>query len=240
MHLIEKGVIEKARLSNHKLEDVAKYFGITDVKEYHKSDIDAKVTMRLFHTIYKLNHGKLWTMTNYKNKEIANGANSPVITEKKTIENESKEETNMNENLIDWKQNYDNEVDAEVYQSPQGFYEAIVPIKGVDRIVRMSEEEYKMYLNIRKMAPGYPLRVFYLTILVPGIKSAIVRYAKNRREVPKSKQPAYYDAPAVAESPANEPGASFDDILEREDEAMERESMTAPVSPENNEISVER
>ena len=149
----------------------------------------------------------------------------------------------MNENLIDWEQNYDNEVDTEVYQSPQGFYEAIVPIKGIDRIVRMSEEEYKMYLNIRKMAPGYPLRVFYLTILVPGIKSAIVRYAKSRKEVPKSKQPAYYDAPiamAAPESPTNEPGVVFNDILEREEQAMERESMAAPVSPAHNEISVER
>ena len=149
----------------------------------------------------------------------------------------------MNENLIDWEQNYDNEIDTEVYKSPQGFYETIVPIKGVDRIVRMSEEEYQMYLKIRKITPGYPLRVFYLTILVPGIKSAIVRYAKNRREVPKSKQPAYYDAPiamVAAESSVNEPGIVFNDILEREEKAMDRESVAATVPPAHNEMSVER
>lgn len=168
-HMVETGVIEKCRLANMTLKGVAEYYGIKDVSGYHDSRVDAKITMRLFHTMYKAYHGQFWAMMNRKHMAIAKGEAEPM-----EITNE--EEETMNNTSIDWVQEYSNEPDCDIYRSDQGFYEALVPIKGTKQIVRMSQKELDMYMAIRKIAPNYPLRVFYLTILVPGIISAVKNY----------------------------------------------------------------
>lgn len=174
-HMVETGVIEKCRLANMTLKGVAEYYGIKDVSGYHDSRVDAKITMRLFHTMYKAYHGQFWAMMNRKQMAIAKGKAEPI-----EITNE--EEETMNNAIIDWMQDYSTEPDCDILKSDQGFYQALVPIKGTKQIVRMSQKELDMYLAIRKMAPNYPLRVFYLTILAPGIISAV----KNNEEATNS------------------------------------------------------
>lgn len=198
-YLVDQGVIDTSRLPNMTLKGVAEYYGIKDVTGYHDSRVDAKVTMRIFHTMYKTHQGLFWTMTGRKNAAIAKGEWLP-----KSIAD--KEDAVMENKMIDWAQDYSNESEIEVYKSPSGIYEALVPIKGMDRIIRMSKDEYDTYLNLRKMAPGYPLRVFYLTILAPGIRCAILSHIEEKKKM----QEAADNSPAVDISPSEDFSADID------------------------------
>lgn len=171
LNYIKRGLIDETKLSSKTLQGVAEYFGIKNVKGYHDSQVDAKVTMRLFHTICHLDHCHFWTFTTRKNIDKA------IHKEAKTMEKQT----------IDWLQDYSDEKDCTIYRSPQGFYEALVPIKNMPRLIRMSQEEFDMFRNIRKMTPGYPLRVFYLTILAPGAIDTVLKYEKKLENAAKEK-----------------------------------------------------
>lgn len=197
-YLAECGAIEKLRLPNMTLKGVAEYFSINDVTGYHNSQVDATVTMRLFHIMNDIFHGKFFIMTNIRDKEVSQKKVNEVA------ENKVKEETQMANTIIDWEQNYAEEAENEIYKSPQGFYEALVPIKNEKRIVRMSEEEYEMYLKLRTMAPGYPLRVYYLTILAPGIRSAILNHVENEGKETVQEIPVAFCSEESEQNPVTE------------------------------------
>ena len=56
----------------------------------------------------------------------------------------------------------------------------------------MTKAEYDLYKKICKLATGYPLRIFYLTVLAPGEIAAVREFkkkvaAEKTKEIPKLK-----------------------------------------------------
>ena len=174
-NLLEKGFINRNQLQKQDLQAVAEYYGIKNITGYHNSLVDATVAMKLFWAMYEKNHGYFWVMPNRKVKEIM---------ESKGIENKEAEaamETKSTLGVMD----YSYETEDVIYKSSNHLYEALIMIGKKEQIIRMTKGEYDLYKKICKFAPGYPLRVFYLTVLAPGQMTAVRRF-KEKLEAEKS------------------------------------------------------
>ena len=170
--LLEKGIIFKNQLPKQDLQAVAEYYGIKNITGYHNSLVDATATMKLFWAMYEKNRGYFWLMANRKLLEI----------------NEA-EYSKGTEDMMDTKaaagiMDYSYETEDVIYKSSGNLYEALILLGKREQIIRMTKAEYDLYQKICKFAPGYPLRVFYQTILAPG-QMAAVRKFKEKLESEK-------------------------------------------------------
>lgn len=167
--LLDRGVINGSKLQKLDLQAVAEYYGIKNITGYHNSLVDSMVTMKLFWAMYEENRGYFWLMASRKVLEItdSNGSTSK--------EAEDTMDTKGTLSVMD----YAFEKEDVIYKSSGNLYEALVMIGKKEQIIRMTKAEYDLFKKICKFAPGYPLRVFYLTVLAPGQIAAVRQYREK-------------------------------------------------------------
>ena len=160
------------------LEDVAAYYGITDVTGYHNSLVDAKVTMNLFWRMAKKTKGFLWVVSSH------------TTTVNKNLQDLYTKEVNKHmENFeLPDMMDYSYEEPQSLMKTEDGFYQGMVVMGRKERLVRLSKKEYKLLKKIRKLVPNYPLSVYYTTIVVPGAQEALRIYEENKEN--EEKEPA--------------------------------------------------
>ena len=167
--LLGKGIINKNQLPKLDLQAVAEYYGIKNISGYHNSLVDATATMKLFWAMYEKNRGFFWLMPSQKVLDITEPENS------KNKDSEDMMNTKAATGILD----YSYETEDVIYKSSGNLYEALVMIGEKEQIIRMTKAEYNLYKKICKFAPGYPLRVFYQTILAPGQITAVRKFKEQ-------------------------------------------------------------
>ncbi len=157
------------------LSDVATYYGVKEVKSFHNSLVDAKVTMDLFWRMVKKTHGMLWVV-------------SPRVTKiAPNLKELYAKEVNKQMDMTDMPtmMDYSYEEPASLMKTNDGFYQGMVVIGRKERLVRLTKKEYKLLKKIRQLVPNYPLSVFYVSIVVPGAQETIRIYEESKeKEVP--------------------------------------------------------
>lgn len=140
------------------LKDVAAYYGIQNVKGWHNSFVDAKVTMQLFQAMQTVTGNQFWVvdMGKFPNKkessfEQVESASDRIMTVQDMA-------------LFDYSQNKM----KPVVKIGKHLYQGIFSINGIKLVARMTSSEYKLYKKICETTPNYPLSIFYLTVLSPG------------------------------------------------------------------------
>lgn len=212
--LLEKGFINRNQLQKQDLQAVAEYYGIKNITGYHNSLVDATVAMKLFWAMYEKNHGYFWVMSNHKVKEIM---------ESKGTENKEAEAA-MESKLTMGIMDYSYETEDVIYKSSSNLYEALIMVGKKEQIIRMTKAEYDLYKKICKFAPGYPLRVFYLTVLAPG-QMAAVRMFKEKLEAEKRAANDVVDAAFGSDDEENSILPESEEIESDETTAAESEAM---------------
>lgn len=144
--------------AGQKLMDAASYYGINDVCGYHNSMVDSTITMRLF-----------WEMNNQVDGKFV------VIQDEQIPELGIATEVDIAKGSVMGLQNpreymdYSGQKEEIIRPISKGMYEAVVNMYGTKAIVRLTKQEYKLFKNIRKVTPNYPLWVFYRSVVAPGV-----------------------------------------------------------------------
>lgn len=148
------------------LKDVAAYYGIQNVKGWHNSFVDAKVTMQLFQAMQTVTGNQFWVidMDKFQNKKESSF---------EQVESESHGIMTVQDMaLFDYSQNKM----EPIVKIGKHLYQGIFKINGIKVVARMTSSEYKLYKRICEMTTNYPFHIFYLTVLAPG---AIQSFQEN-------------------------------------------------------------
>lgn len=166
--LIAKGMINAEKLNKQDLQGIAEYYGIKNVSGYHNSLVDATVTMKLFWEMNRVHNGVFWVLSREEE--------TPVQEEKKEV-TENMEINGKTNSMGVMDYSYENP--DVIFKASSNLYEAVIMVGRREQLVRMTGEEYDLFTRIQKFAPGYPLSMFYLTILAPGAMSEVRKYARR-------------------------------------------------------------
>ena len=180
--LLAKGLINKNMLPKQDLQSVAEYYGIKNITGYHNSLVDATVTIKLFWVIYEKSHGFFWIMANNSIKEKMEGVHS---------EDDEIQEEDMNIKNALGVMDYTYEEPDVICKSSGNLYEALIMIGRKEQVIRMIKSEYDLYQKICKSAPGYPLRIFYQTVLAPGRMTAVRKFKEKMEKEKKALENVY-------------------------------------------------
>ena len=181
LFLVNHNVETDSGMKGYTLKDVAAHYDVHNKQGWHDSFVDSMVTMRLFFAMYKAHQGKLWVIGN-NNLDI-NDLKKMDISPKTEKENPM-ESSNKSEVL-----GYSGESEAKVTKISRHLYQGIITVDGEEIPVRMTKAEYKLYKKICKVSPGYPLRVYYLSVLKPGAVHAMQKQKLQDKSTADESEP---------------------------------------------------
>lgn len=155
-HLRNKGLVKKSE-TDCNVKKLAEYFGFDMTAAGNGEDVNGRMKWKIFDGMTKFKDGFL--------AKLAPKINSLKIRKLEAGVPES-----------DWIDITDEapvepsaESAIEKIVENQGLYETLIPDGGDYVIVRMSEAEYSLFLQIQNCRKDYTVKLFYETILKPGI-----------------------------------------------------------------------
>lgn len=155
--MLNQGVVPKKKAPDCSPKKIAEYFDFDAAAVGNPEELNACMKWKIFDAMTKLKGGFLAKMApkikSLKIRKLEAGvpeADWIDITDEAPVEPST-------ESAIE-----------KIVQN-QGLYETLIPDGGDYVIVRMSEVEYSLFLQIQNCRKDYTVKLFYETILKPGI-----------------------------------------------------------------------
>ena len=171
------------------LKDVSAYYGIQNVKGWHNSFVDAKVTMQLFQAMQTVTGNQFWVIDMGKFQNKKESSFEQMESESDGIM------TVLDMALFDYSPNKM----KPVVKIGKHLYQSVFAINGVKVVARITSSEYKLYKKICEMTPNYPFSIFYLTALAPGAthhqQTVFQKNAELKEKKASKEEPAHADKP---------------------------------------------
>ena len=154
-YMLNQGVVSKKAVSDESLKKIAAYFGFKVIG--NSENQGGLMKWKIFDGMTKLKNGFLAKMAP-KIKFLRNRKLEAGVEESEWIDitDEAPVESGVDHVVEKIVQN-------------QGLYETLISDGGDYIIVRMSEAEYSLFLQIQNCRSDYSVKLFYETILKPGI-----------------------------------------------------------------------
>ncbi len=232
MEMKEEGLLDN-RYNGATLKETALYFHIR-ANDYHTSHTDALATTVVMQEMLKLGDGMVVEIT----PSIIQIPRPPFGMEPNW---EKEERGDMQQNKP-----VGPKADSRIYRIGD-FYECVIAGSQGPSFLRMTQEEYDLFLRIRELRPDYTVRLYSETILTPSIVARLA--ALEEAETAKDAAPVAQEIEAlpeeetvskeIEETPAPEAEEIAEEVspvVEEEDEAM-GEAVEDSVSEEIVEAS---
>ncbi len=237
LEMKEEGLLDN-RYNGATLKETALYFHIR-ANDYHTSHTDALAAAVVMQEMMKQGDGMVVEIT----PSIIQIPRPPFGMEPDW---EKEERGDMAQNKT-----IGPKADSRVYKIGD-FYECVIAGGQGPTFVRMTQEEYDLFLRIRELRPDYTVRLYSETILTPSIVARLAALEEAEKAAPVASAPEVVEAPELieeAESSISEeieeapvPAAVeiAEEIVEEQMPAVEAEELTAAAeSPASAEISDE-
>ncbi len=232
MEMKEEGLLD-SRYNGATLKETALYFHIR-ANDYHTSHTDALATTVVMQEMLKLGDGMVVEIT----PSIIQIPRPPFGMEPNW---EKEERGDMQQNKP-----VGPKADSRIYRIGD-FYECVIAGSQGPSFLRMTQEEYDLFLRIRELRPDYTVRLYSETILTPSIVARLA--ALEEAETAKDAAPVAQEIEAlpeeetvskeIEETPAPEAEEIAEEVspvVEEEDETM-GEAVEDSVSEEIVEAS---
>ncbi len=216
MEMKEEGLLD-GRYNGATLKETALYFHIR-ANDYHTSHTDALATTVVMQEMLKLGDGMVVEIT----PSIIQIPRPPFGMEPNW---EKEERGDMQQNKA-----VGPKADSRIYRIGD-FYECVIAGSQGPSFLRMTQEEYDLFLRIRELRPDYTVRLYSETILTPSIVARLA--ALEEAETAKDAAPVAQEIEAlpeeetvskeIEETPAPEAEEIAEEVspvVEEEDEAM--------------------
>ncbi len=217
MEMKEEGLLDN-RYNGATLKETALYFHIR-ANDYHTSHTDALATTVVMQEMLKLGDGMVVEIT----PSIIQIPRPPFGMEPNW---EKEERGDMQQNKP-----VGPKADSRIYRIGD-FYECVIAGSQGPSFLRMTQEEYDLFLRIRELRPDYTVRLYSETILTPSIVARLA--ALEDAETAKEAAPVAQEIEAlpeektvskeIEETPAPEAEEIAEEVspvVEEEDEATD-------------------
>ncbi len=177
------------RYNGATLKETALYFHIR-ANDYHTSHTDALATTVVMQEMLKLGEGMVVEIT----PSIIQIPRPPFGMEPDW---EKEERGDMQQNKT-----IGPKADSRVYKIGD-FYECVIAGGQGPTFVRMTQEEYDLFLRIRELRPDYTVRLYSETILTPSIvaRLAALEEAEKAEAAPVATVTEEVEVPDISEEP---------------------------------------
>lgn len=156
-YMLNQGVVPKKEAPDGSQKKIAEYFGFDAAAVGNSEDLNVLMKWKIFDSMIKLKGGFLAKMApKIKSLRIRKLEAGVPESDWIDITDEAPTEPSAESAALKIVQNH-------------GLYETLIPDGGDYVIVRMSEEEYSLFLQIQNWRKDYTVKLFYETILKPGI-----------------------------------------------------------------------
>ncbi len=192
MEMKQEGLLD-GRYSGATLKETALYFHIR-ANDYHTSHTDALATAVVLQEMMKLGDGMV--------VEIAPNIIQiprPPFGMEPDWEKEERGDMMHQGKAIGPK------ADSRIYKTGD-FYECVIAGSQGPTFVRMTQEEYDLFLRIRELRPDYTVRLYSETILTPSIVArlaALEEAEKAAEAAPVAVEPVEEPSEEIEESPVS-------------------------------------
>ncbi len=156
-YMLNQGLVPKKKAPDCSPKKIAEYFGFDAAAVGNTDELNVLMKWKIFDAMTKLKGGFLAKMApKIKSLKIRKLEAGVPESDWIDITDEAPVEPSAESAIEKIVQN-------------QGLYETLIPDGGDYVIVRMSEAEYSLFLQIQSCRRDYTVKLFYETILRPGI-----------------------------------------------------------------------
>ncbi len=156
-YMLNQGVVPKKEMPDCTLKKIAEYFDFDAAVVGNQEELNVRMKWKIFDEMTKRKGGFLAKMTP-KIKSLRIRKLEADVPESEWIDITDEAPVEPDEESAVGK-----------IVENQGFYETLLPDGGDYIIVRMSEAEYALFLQIQNCCRDYTVKLFYETVLKPGI-----------------------------------------------------------------------
>ncbi len=161
-YMLNQGVVPKKEAPDGSPKKIAEYFGFDASAIGNAEELNVLMKWKIFDAMTKLKGGFLAKMAP-KIKSLRIRKLEAGVAESDWIDiSDEASAVPETESAI-----------GKIVQN-QGLYETLIPDGGDYVIVRMSETEYSLFLQIQSCRSDYTVKLFYETILKPGIMQRLL------------------------------------------------------------------
>lgn len=162
-HMLNQGLVPKKAGADCSPKKMAEYFAFDTAAAGDDENLGALMKWKIFDAMTKMKGGFLARMTP-KIKALRIRKLEAGVADSEWIDISDEAPTAPNaESAIE-----------KIVQN-QGLYETLIPDGGDYVIVRMTEAEYSLFLQIQSCRCDYTVKLFYETILKPGILQRLLQ-----------------------------------------------------------------